>query len=45
MTTLALVLHLIALGCFVAATFNVPSSSRVNLIAVGLAAWVTSTMV
>jgi len=45
MITIALVLRLVALGCFVAAALNVPSSSRVNLVAVGLAAWVTSTMV
>jgi len=43
MITLALVLRLVALGCFVAAAFNVPSA-RVNLVAVGLAAWVTSTL-
>jgi hypothetical protein len=37
MVTIDWILHLLALGCFVAAAFGV--TSRVNLVAAGLALW------
>jgi hypothetical protein len=40
--TLALLLQLLALGCFVAATFGV--TARVNLVAAGLALFMVSVL-
>ena len=41
--TLVLILHLLALGCFVAAAVGV--TSRINLVAMGLALWMLSLVV
>lgn len=41
--TLALVVQLLALVCFVAATFGVPA--RVNLLAAGLALWLLAIVI
>jgi len=44
MMTIDLVLLILALVCFLAASFNV-SSPRINLVAAGLACWVLTLLI